>query len=33
VGPSTALEYVALVLIRPARPLHHSINGDLGSGR
>jgi hypothetical protein len=32
VGPSAALEYAALVLLRPARPLHHSVNGDLRSG-
>src|SRR5439155_12892176 len=33
VGPSAALEYAALVLMRPAGPLHHSVNGDLRGGR
>jgi len=33
VGPSAALEYAALVLLRPAGPLHHSVNGDLRGGR
>jgi hypothetical protein len=33
VGPSAALEYAALVLVRPAGPLHHSVNGDLRGGR
>src|SRR6266568_73826 len=33
VGPSAALEYAALVLFRPAGPLHHSVNGDLRGGR
>src|SRR6202022_3948845 len=33
VSPSAALEPTALVLFRPAGPLHHSVNGDLGGGR
>src|SRR5712691_5987694 len=33
VGPSAALEYAALVLVRPAGPLHHSVDGDLRGGR
>jgi hypothetical protein len=33
VSPSAALEYAALVLVRPAGPLHHSVNGDLRGGR
>ncbi len=34
VGPSAALEYAALALNRVhARPLHHSVNGDLRDGR
>src|SRR4029079_2143870 len=33
VGPSAALEKAALVLFRPAGPLHHPINGDLRGGR
>src|SRR5439155_27149669 len=33
VGPSAALEYAALVLFRPAGPLHYSVNGDLHGGR
>src|ERR1700704_2791546 len=32
-GPSAALEYAALVLVRPAGPLNHSVNGDLRGGR
>src|SRR5438445_7525402 len=33
VGPSAALECAAFVLLRPAGPLHHSVNGDLRGGR
>src|SRR5919202_2402487 len=33
VRPSAALESAALVLLRPAGPLHHSVNGDLRGGR
>src|SRR5918999_2709657 len=33
VRPSAALEYAALVLLRPAGPLHHSVDGDLRGGR
>src|SRR4029079_19310530 len=33
VGPSAALEKAALVLFRPAGPLHHPIDGDLRGGR
>jgi hypothetical protein len=32
-GPSAALESAALVLFRPAGPLHHSVDGDLRGGR
>src|ERR1700716_533277 len=32
VGPSAALEYSALVFVRAAGPLHHSVNGDLCGG-
>ena len=32
VGPSAALEYAALVLVRPAGSLHHSVDGDLRGG-
>src|SRR5258708_9340071 len=32
VSPSAALEYFALVLVRPAGPLHHSINRNLSGG-
>src|SRR6266540_3544979 len=33
VGPSAAVEYAALVLLRPAGPLHHTVNGNLRGGR
>jgi len=33
VSPTAALESAALVLLRSARPLHHSVNGDLSGGR
>src|ERR1700716_2715440 len=33
VSPSAPLEYAALVLIRPAGPLDHSVHGDLRGGR
>src|SRR5713226_4017435 len=33
VGASAALEYAALVLVRLAGPLNHSVNGDLRGGR
>jgi len=33
VGPSAALEYAALVFIRPAGALHNSVNRDLRGGR
>src|SRR5882672_5158745 len=31
--PSAALESAPAVLVRPAEPLHHAVDGDVGVGR